>query len=435
MRFSVWGLILSVSAFATPLTWEKLIASAENDPVLQASGKKQSAIAHRSGTKLWDYLELEYTLDGFGFIEHDFELKIKPKAFGEGSADDAYWKSQAEYQRAHQNLDRALVLYERYEHALRFVKWQQILHLHLQLSQIAADRIEVLHAQSGSEEFRLQDLVSALEEQVSISAKLVADSNAIRDSKMKLLSWVEGYDEVDIDSTFLPSIEELKKILTEMSLNAERYSEVATARAKWAVDEKRAEQETASDRNYISKIGVGYKYVHGRYKYKWITKECSGSSCVEEWQLQRTDDDRRTQDKFYASIAVRLPFFSNDNSGNLKRQIDVLESERDYQKTKRDVSQKVERRREEILGLITQREVQQKFVEQVDQGALFEDFANRAGNDPLLLLRAKQSSVESQLKIVELDDNIFTVYLDLLFQTGALGRTDVNNHLKAGPEK
>ncbi len=132
---------------------------------------------------------------------------------------------------------------------------------------------------------------------------------------------------------------------------------------------------------------------------------------------------------------MRLPFFCNDNSGNLKRQIDVLESERDYQKTKRDVSQKVERRREEILGLITQREVQQKFVEQVDQGALFEDFANRAGNDPLLLLRAKQSSVESQLKIVELDDNIFTVYLDLLFQTGALGRTDVNNHLKAGPEK
>ena len=59
MRFSVWGLVLSVSAFATPLTWEKLIASAENDPVLQASGKKQSAIAHRSGTKLWDDLELE----------------------------------------------------------------------------------------------------------------------------------------------------------------------------------------------------------------------------------------------------------------------------------------------------------------------------------------------------------------------------------------
>ena len=119
----------------------------------------------------------------------------------------------------------------------------------------------------------------------------------------------------------------------------------------------------------------------------------------------------------------------------MQRQIDFLESERDYHKTKRDVAQKEERRREEILGLIAQREVQKKFVDQVDQGALFEDFANRAGNDPLLLLRARQSSVESQLKIVAIEDNIFTVYLDLLFETGALGRTDVSNHLKAGPEK
>ena len=427
--------IFSVCAFAETLTWDKLIASAEEDPVLQASQKKQNSISARSGTKLWDELEFEYKLNGFGFQEHEFELEMKPKAFGEGAADEAYWKSQAEYQKAHQQLDHASVLYERYEHALRFVRLQQTLNLHLQLAQIAADRVEVLHALSGSETFHLQDLVSAMEEQVSIASKLVADSNSIRDSKMKLLSWVNGFDDVQLDSAFLPTVDELKNILNKMSGDAEKYSEVVTAKAKWQVDEKRAEQETAGDRNYITQVSVGYKYVHGRYKYKWVTTECHGSSCTEEWQLQHTDDDRRTRDKFFASIGFRLPFFNSNNSKELKRQIDVLESERDYQKTKRDVAQKVERRREEILGLIAQREVQKKFVDQVDQGALFEDFANRAGNDPLLLLRARQSSVESQLKIVAIEDNIFTVYLDLLFETGALGRTDVSNHLKAGPEK
>ena len=180
--------IFSVCAFAETLTWDKLIASAEEDPVLQASQKKQNSISARSGTKLWDELEFEYKLNGFGFQEHEFELEMKPKAFGEGAADEAYWKSQAEYQKAHQQLDRASVLYERYEHALRFVRLQQTLNLHLQLAQIAADRVEVLHALSGSETFHLQDLVSAMEEQVSIASKLVADSNSIRDSKMKLLS-------------------------------------------------------------------------------------------------------------------------------------------------------------------------------------------------------------------------------------------------------
>ena len=113
----------------------------------------------------------------------------------------------------------------------------------------------------------------------------------------------------------------------------------------------------------------------------------------------------------------------------------VLEDERDYQAKKRDMQQKAERRREEIMGLIAQRDVQSKFVEQVDQGSLFEDFANKAGNDPILLLRAREVSLESRLKIAQLDSDIFTVYLTLLYETGVLARTDVTNHLKAGAGK
>lgn len=437
MKTLVWCGILAACAVAEPLTWDKLVASADEDPVIQASQKKQTAIGDRSGTRLWDDLEFEYTLDGFGFLEHDFELKLKPKAFGESSADEAYWKSQAEYQRALMNYDRSSVMYERYEHALRYVLRGQIRSIHEQLAQIAADRIEVLQAMTGSETFRLQDLVAAMEEQAAISAKLVADSNSMNDSKLKLLSFVKGYDSVSIDSNFLPTMDELKSILKNMPMDAEKYADVAAAKAKWQVNEKKAGQDAAGERNYISKIGVGYKYVHAKYKYKWVTTDYDETKGTinQEWQLQRTDDDRRTQDKFYASIAIRLPFFSGKNTSNLKRQIDVLESERDYQEAKRDLTQKVERLREEILGLIAERDVQQKFVEQVDQGALFEDFATKAGNDPLLLLRAKESSLQSQLKIVQLDMDIFTIYLDMLDRMGALARTDVTNHLKAGPAK
>ena len=435
MKTLAWCGILVACAVAEPLTWDKLVASADEDPVIQASQKKQTAIGGRSCTRRWDDLEFEYTLDGFGGLEHDFEWKSKPQALGEGSADEAYWKSQAEYQRALMNYDRSAVMFERYEHALRYVLRQQIRLIHEQLAQIAADRIEVLQALAGSETFRLQDLVTAMEEQAAISAKLVADSNSMNDSKLKLLSFVKGYDSVSIDSNFLPTIDELKSILKDMPMDAEKYADVAAAKAKWLVNEKKAGQDAAGERNFISKIGVGYKYVHAKYKYKWVTQSCSGSSCTEEWQLQRTDDDRRTQDKFYASVAIRLPFFSGNDNSNLKRQIDVLESERDYQEAKRDLSQKVERLREEILGLIAERDVQQKFVEQVDQGALFEDFATKAGNDPLLLLRAKESSLQSQLKIVQLDMDIFTIYLDMLDRMGALARTDVTNHLKAGPAK
>ncbi len=435
MKSLFWCGILAAGVLAEPLTWNALVASVEKDPVLQASQRKLTAIGERSGTKLWNDLELEYSLDGFGFLEHDFELKIKPKAFGEGAASDAYMRSQSNYQRLHLAEERSAILYERYEHAIRYVKRLQIQQIHRELAQVAADRIEVLQALSGTETFRMQDLVTALEEKANFSAKMIADSNALTDSRLKLLSWAPGFDSVSLDTSFLPTTEEIKAILESVSRDVESFNEVAIAKAKWQLSERRAEQDAASDRNYISKIGIGYKYVYAKYKYKWVTTECKGSSCTEEWQLKRSDDDRRTQDKFYASIAFRLPFFSDGASAGLKRQIDVLEDERDYQAKKRDMQQKAERRREEIMGLIAQRDVQSKFVEQVDQGALFEDFANKAGNDPILLLRAREVALESRLKIAQLDSDIFTVYLTLLYETGVLARTDVTNHLKAGAGK
>jgi hypothetical protein len=67
------------------------------------------------------------------------------------------------------------------------MKMQQ---LHQQLFAVNEDRIAVLHAKSGAETFDLQDLVTALEKQASLTAELIADSNAIEDSKVKLQSWV-----------------------------------------------------------------------------------------------------------------------------------------------------------------------------------------------------------------------------------------------------
>jgi hypothetical protein len=43
-------------------------------------------------------------------MEHDFELKIKPKAFGESAAYADYWKPNPCYQKALKGYDHSLVL-------------------------------------------------------------------------------------------------------------------------------------------------------------------------------------------------------------------------------------------------------------------------------------------------------------------------------------
>ena len=55
-----------------------------------------------------------------------------------------------------------------------------------------------------------------------------------------------------------------------------------------------------------------------------------------------------------------------------------------------------------------------------------------AGSDPLLLLRAKESALESTLKAIKLEYDIFQRYLILLDYAGVFARDDISNHLKTG---
>ena len=85
--FVTLPVMLSAAAIAGPLTWDQLIKSAENEPRYQAAQKRADPTSSMQGTKLWDKMEFRYKLDGFSFAKHDFELRVTPKAFGEGSAD------------------------------------------------------------------------------------------------------------------------------------------------------------------------------------------------------------------------------------------------------------------------------------------------------------------------------------------------------------
>jgi len=132
------------------------------------------------------------------------------------------------------------------------------------------------------------------------------------------------------------------------------------------------------------------------------------------------------------NIGIKLPFFSNNNDDLMRRQISVLDAESDYLDEYRDLDQKVARLHEEIVALIAQWKVQKDFVAQVDAGSVFQEFAAMAGSDPLLLLRAKESALESTLKAVKLEYDIFQRYLILLDYAGVFSRSDISNHLKAG---
>ncbi len=454
------SLFVAAPLIAAPLTWETLIKSADDDARYQGS-KKRANIATSRNTKLWDKLELRYKLDGFSFAQHDFELRMTPKAFGEGSADRAHYEAQMAYANANLAEDRAVLLYDRYERGIHYLMRKRINALNQELYQINADRIEVLHLKSGSANFNPQDLMSALEKEASIRAALINDSNSLQNSERKLRVWIPEFDSVELDSSWLPPMEDIEAQLKDGVDVSDKFPQVAMAKGKMDSEKARAKQDVASRRDYISHIGIGYslkipslmkKYkdmgyddlcnTKGEYYSEEDCAKWTKNAYDEEnnrfdntYSIQRLVDDkdnRRTRDKFFANIGIKLPFFDSNKDNDLRNQVADLEAEGDYMEKFRDVSVKVNRLVEQINGFLAQWKVQKDFAEKVKAGNIFEQFAKDAGSDPLLLLRARESAVESELNAVKLEVDIYDLYLELLQYAGQLSKEGVQNHLVGG---
>lgn len=456
------SLALTAAAIASPLTWERLIESAKADPRYEAAAKRAEATSKERNLKLWDKIELRYQLDGFSFAKHDFELRVTPQAFGERAADKAHYEAVKNYQQATFAVERSILLYDRYERGVRYVLRQKINEINKQLLQVTQDRIEVLHLKSGSASFNAEDLMTSLEKSASLKANLLSDSTALRDAELKMMIWAPDFDNVALDSSFLPSMEELAEFLKNGVTVDENFPLVALAKGKRDSDISKAQQDASKDRNYISHVGIGYslqieslmeKYKdleykdiksgarYDEYESEWMSKACTQTVLGEcashdaSYKLRKLfpdTDDRKTADKFFVNLAFRLPFFDSNKDATLREQVEKLDAESKYLDEVREVNQKVARLTEEVLTLIDQWKVLKDYAEQVNASGFMEQFAHKAGSDPLLLLRARESALESDLKAAKLEYDIYARYLELLDFSGGLAREDVVNHLREG---
>ena len=459
---SLISLALTAAAIASPLTWERLVESAKDDPRYQAAEKRAEATATDRNLKLWDKIELRYQLDGFSFAKHDFELRVTPQAFGERAADKEHFEAVKNYQQATFAVERSILLYDRYERGVRYVLRKKINEINKQLLQVNSDRIEVLHLKSGSASFNAEDLMTSLEKNASLKSSILSDSTALRDAELKLRIWVPDFEGVDLDTNFIPTMDELAEFLKNGVNVDENFPLVALAKGKRDSDVSKAKQDASKDRNYISHLGIGYslqieslmekykdlgysdisKTKYSKYADEWTKGACVGGYIGED--CIRTDpgyvvrklvpetDDRKTSDKFFVNLAIRLPFFDSNKDATLREQVAVLDAESKYLDDVREVNQKVARLTEEVLALIGQWKVLKDYAEQVNASGFMEQFARNAGSDPLLLLRARESALESDLKAAKLEYDIFARYLSLLDYAGGLARQDVANHLREG---
>ncbi|NLB63214.1 MAG: hypothetical protein GX801_03795 [Fibrobacter sp.] len=420
-------LFFSSLAWSVPLTWENLLASALNDPSMEASEKKMQLLSTGPTPKLWSDLELRYKAE-MGMMNHKFEARLKPAKIGENAALKNYWAALGNYHKAQATSTLSELIHRRYNLALRYLTQQAEIEIHEKLYQANQDRIQVLLALSGTEDFNPSDLVEAQEKDAELKAKVYESLNTLNEIALRLQVWVPESDTVILDTSWLPPVESIQQRITAAPPVVDStYPLLSRAHTKYKANEARIDLENVGDNSVLKYVGVRYNWTVAKKKYEYIGNQLTNT-------LVRKDDNTRIIDRWQLSAGFTVPFFASKGDSKMRRQLDQLDRESDYLADKYSLEQEVSRLREEIGALFQQRTIQQEFTERVDAGSLFQDFAVHAGSNPLLLLKASESSLSSTLRSIRLEHEIYRRYLVLLQLTGAFSDKKVTNHLKAGLE-
>jgi len=392
------------------LNWDGLLGSVTNDPKYKAATDRVGLIKEAPGLGLWDKMELRYELDGFDFREHKVNLRVSPYGFGEVSS----FKHRQTARRMKNEADRDQVLgetlYDRYVLGVEWIYRKHQLAYHESLKKIYEDLVQVHTTLSGTALFDPRELVESQQDLVEVQGRILSDQNDIVEIEQVLGVLVPGWASVDLDTNDLLSTQTLRERLDKFSVKVDsthpEYKVLLGDLRKAEADYK---LEKSISRRFVSYADVGYA-----------------------WQIPKSGKTDKTTpiEDLNFGVGIRIPFGDGRAQEEYELQIDIGDVKSELLEKEWSISKDVNKKKREIGALIRQIAVQDSFVARVDAGALFTDYAMRAGSDPLLLLKARSSALQTSWNCEQLKYEAYLLYLEMLQMTGVLSRDPGTNHLK-----
>ena len=407
MRAALVLALASVLPAAAPLDWNRLVGGYRQDLSLQAAKTKVDELVGASGIQFWDELELRYAAKRADLRKQELGLRLSPAGFGELSANRDVARARRALGDAHLLMKTSEALYDRYKLALdwRFQTRQR--EYHLQMKALCDRRVETMAKLSGKDVFDPKDLVKAQVQRVEYLSKAEGDLSSLARIEHHMRRFVPDSGKVELPGA-LVSASEIQTSLSRLDLgDATGFPEVEIAAGELELERAKASQEIASTRRWVSYLEAGYTFDE------------------DENRLERAT--RRDNISFGAGI--KIPLFDGSSRNVARRNADLAEVRLSFQDDREDNLRDVEKLRISIGSMLRQLVVLDSFSRRVDAGKLFADFAlGASGGDPLLLLSAQETSIETSWRREELHFLMLYEYLELLRLTGTMAREPLKNH-------
>jgi hypothetical protein len=407
------GIALAVCAAVAcgdSLDWNSLVGGYRQDLSLQAAKVKVDELVGAKGSQLWDEMELRYGAKRADLRKQEVALRLSPAGFGELKANREMAKARRTLGDAHLVQKTSEALYDRYKLALDWLFQTRQRKYHQEMESVSSRRIAAMAKLSAHETFDPQDLVKAQVNRIEYFSKSEGDLSSLARIERHMRQFAPDMGQVSLQGQLL-SPAEIERTLASLDTSAaDSFPDVAIVAGEMEVEKAKSSQEIASSRRWVSYLEAGYTFD------------------VDENRKERLTH----RDNIGFGFGIKVPFLDGSSRDIARRKADFAEVRLSFQDDREDCLRDIEKLRISIGTKLRQITVLDSFALRVDAGKLFADFAIRSGSDPLLLLKAQETSIVTAWRREELLFLALYEYLELLQLTGALARDPARNHLLSG---
>lgn len=361
-----------------------------------------------SNTPFIKNVELRYKVDDFTFEEHDFKLRVSPKAWGQTSSGNDLYKSTLEFQKDKLNLINNSILRKKYKLVAKMVHYQKALELDSNLLMIFKDKVTIQKQSMGDINFDIDDLIRDEDYITTIQLRLIDINKQIRDLEKK--AGVQP-GELTFGTEDYISASAINEILSTQKFTIDSTNlYLQNSYLKYQVAKNKYKLENAATNKIVSYVDFGYTY--DRYP---------GRTHVIE-------------NDFMAGIGVNIPIANSKRLSINNRKISLLKEKADYFDQKRLLEEKISDITKDVAIYNSQLSMLLQRKKEVAKEEYFKNMVNISGISPLKLLNIKESIIKTDKKIKDISFEMTKMYIELLDLSGKMSEKPIKNYLSSKHE-
>ncbi len=369
---------------------QSYLMEAENDANLslfESQSKLLSTTSYR--LSVLDEIQLRTENDEFMLDQQEYGVRIKPNSPWEIKANNAVYDAQKKILRLKQELHYKKLLYERYQHILDYIYFDQLTQVYSNQIKLISKGMAVLSDMSNLKEINTDYIIKLKLEYLELNDQLLESRNnkeriqgIILSTQTSSITPEWSYDQIVGAPDILNMIDQ----------------DTSSTPAILMLQQEEINKSTKEYEYEKSKRDVGF--VQTNYR-----------------------PARKRENQIEVSLGLSIPL-GNNKPKLMEKKLDIMEEQFQYETVKERLEEDQSKKYTELLRTIEKHSVLDSLYDNWYKSGFAEAAQLRDSNDPENYLKLELSMLKLSAKVIDTRHNMLTDYIDWLF---------VNDRLQKSP--